>query len=158
GVNDRFGGLTLVSEDEGIDYNFGERGGQIAGWVYADDSNDGIRQPTEAGIPNVTLTLSGTSASGLSVNVTVQTDANGRYVFTDLLPADAAGYTIRETQPVTYADGLDAVGTLEGAPSGTLGNDVISAIAYRGGDGDNYNFGERGSSLAGTVYNDANRN
>lgn len=158
GTNDRFGGLALVSEDAGIDYNFGERGGQIAGWVYVDTNNDGIRQPTEAGIPGVTLTLTGRSASGLAVNATVVTDANGRYVFTGLLPADAAGYTIRETQPVTYADGLDAVGTVEGAATGTLGNDVISAIAYRGGNGDNYNFGERGASLAGTVYNDANRN
>ncbi|SDZ67890.1 conserved repeat domain-containing protein/fimbrial isopeptide formation D2 domain-containing protein [Variovorax sp. YR266] len=158
GTNDRFGGLALVSEDVGIDYNFGERGGQIAGWVYVDTNNDGVRQPTEVGIPGVTLTLTGRSASGLVVNATVVTDASGRYVFTGLLPADAAGYTIRETQPVTYADGLDAVGTLEGTASGTLGNDVIGAIAYRGGNGDNYNFGERGASLAGTVYNDANRN
>lgn len=157
-VNDRFGGIALVSEDVGIDYNFGERGGQIAGWVYVDNNNDGVRQAGEPGIAGVTLTLTGRSASGLAVNATVVTDATGRYVFTGLLPADAAGYTIRETQPVTYADGLDAVGTLDGVPSGTLGNDVIGAIAYRGGNGDNYNFGERGASLAGTVYNDANRN
>ncbi|REM31149.1 hypothetical protein DSI31_13300, partial [Mycobacterium tuberculosis] len=75
----------------------------MAGWVYVDTNNDGIRQPTEAGIPGVTLTLTGRSASGLAVNATVVTDASGRYVFTGLLPADAAGYTIRETQPVTYA-------------------------------------------------------
>ncbi|MGJ7529673.1 SdrD B-like domain-containing protein [Variovorax sp. GB1P17] len=157
-VNDRFGGLALVSEDVGIDYNFGERGGQIGGWVYVDSNNDGIRQAGEPGIAGVALTLTGRTSGGLPVNATVVTDANGRYAFTGLLPADAAGYTVRETQPVTYADGLDAVGTLDGVPSGTLGNDVISAIAYRGGNGDNYNFGERGASLAGTVYNDANRN
>ena len=158
GVNDRIGDIVLASEEVGIDYNFGELGGQIAGWVYVDGNNDGVRQPGEPGIPNVTLTLTGRSASGLVVNATVVTDATGRYVFTGLLPADAAGYTIRETQPVTYADGLDAVGTLEGVRSGTLGNDVISAIAYAGGNGDDYNFGERGASLAGTVYNDANGN
>jgi large repetitive protein len=157
-VNDRFGALVLASEEAGIDYNFGERGGQIAGWVYVDSNNDGIRQAGEPGIPGVTLTLTGRSASGLVVNATAVTDANGRYVFTGLLPADATGYTVRETQPVTYADGLDAVGTLDGTASGTLGNDVLSAIAYRGGNGDNYNFGERGASIAGTVYNDANRN
>jgi hypothetical protein len=147
-----------VSEEAGIDYNFGERGGQIGGWVYVDANNDGVRQPAEAGIAGVTLTLTGRSASGLAVNATAVTDAAGRYVFTGLLPADAAGYTVRETQPATYADGLDAVGTLDGTPSGTLGNDVLGAIAYRGGNGENYNFGERGASLAGTVYNDANRN
>lgn len=158
GTNDRFGGLALVSEDVGIDFNFGERGGQIAGWVYVDTNNDGIRQPTETGIVGVTITLTGRTAGGQAVNATAVTDASGRYVFTGLLPADAAGYTLRETQPATYADGLDAVGTLDGTPSGTLGNDVLSAIAYRGGNGENYNFGERGASLAGTVYNDANRN
>jgi uncharacterized repeat protein (TIGR01451 family) len=158
GVNDRIGDIVLASEEVGIDYNFGELGGQIAGWVYVDGNNDGVRQPGEPGIPNVTLTLTGRSASGLAVNATVVTDATGRYVFTGLLPADAAGYTLRETQPVTYADGLDAVGTLEGVRSGTLGNDVIGAIAYAGGNGDDYNFGERGASLAGTVYNDANGN
>jgi len=157
-VNDRFGALVLASEEAGIDYNFGERGGQIAGWVYVDGNNDGIRQAGEPGIPGVTLTITGRSASGLVVNATAVTDATGRYVFTGLLPADAAGYTVRETQPVTYADGLDAVGTLDGTASGKPGNDELSAIAYRGGNGDNYNFGERGASIAGTVYNDANRN
>lgn len=157
-VNDRFGALVLASEEAGIDYNFGERGGQIAGWVYVDTNNDGIRQAGEPGIPGVSVTLTGRSASGLAVNVTVVTDANGRYVFTGLLPADATGYTLRETQPVTYADGLDSVGTLDGTASGTRGNDVLSGIMYRGGNGDDYNFGERGASLAGTVYNDANRN
>ncbi|WP_140844353.1 SdrD B-like domain-containing protein [Variovorax guangxiensis] len=158
GTNDRIGAIALVSEEAGIDYDFGERGGQIGGWTYVDGNNDGVRQPGEPGIPGVTLMLTGRSASGLTVNATAVSDANGQYVFTGLLPADAAGYTVRETQPVTYADGLDAVGTLEGKASGTLGNDVISAIAYAGGNGDNYNFGERGASLAGTVYNDANGN
>jgi uncharacterized repeat protein (TIGR01451 family) len=157
-VNDRFGALVLASEEAGIDYNFGERGGQIAGWVYVDSNNDGVRQAGEPGIPGVNVTLTGRSASGLAVNATVVTDANGRYVFTGLLPADATGYTLRETQPVTFADGLDAVGTLDGTAVGKPGNDVLSGIMYRGGNGDDYNFGERGASIAGTVYNDANRN
>ena len=157
-VNDRFGALVLASEEAGIDYNFGERGGQIAGWVYVDSNNDGVRQAGEPGIPGVSVTLTGRSASGLAVNATVVTDANGRYVFTGLLPADATGYTLRETQPVTFADGLDAVGTLDGTAVGKPGNDVLSGIMYRGGNGDDYNFGERGASIAGTVYNDANRN
>ncbi|MDR6889202.1 MULTISPECIES: SdrD B-like domain-containing protein [Variovorax] len=157
-VNDRFGALVLASEEAGIDYNFGERGGQIAGWVYVDTNNDGIRQAGEPGIPGVSVTLTGRSASGLAVNATVVTDANGRYVFTGLLPADPTGYTLRETQPVTFADGLDSVGSLDGTAVGKPGNDVLSGIMYRGGNGDDYNFGERGASIAGTVYNDANRN
>lgn len=157
-TNDRFGGIALVSEEAGIDYNFGERGGQLGGWVYADGNNDGVRQAGEPGIPGVTLTLTGRSASGLAVNASAVTDADGRYVFTGLLPADASGYTLREAQPVTYADGIDAAGTLNGNPSGSTGNDVLGTIAYAGGNGENYNFGERGASLAGLVYNDANGN
>jgi uncharacterized repeat protein (TIGR01451 family) len=158
GTNDRFNGLPLVSEDVGIDYNFGERGGQIAGWVYVDGSKDGVRQPGEPGIAGVTITLSGRTAGGAPVSLTTVTAADGRYTFLGLLPADADGYAIRETQPVTYVDGLDAVGTLDGTASGSLGNDVLGAIAYHGGNGDNYDFGEHGASLAGTVYNDANAN
>ena len=157
-VNDRIGAIALVSEEAGIDYDFGERGGQIAGWVYDDTNNDGVRPQGEPAIAGVSLRLTGRSTGGLAVDMTVTTDASGRYVFTGLVPADAAGYTVRETQPVTYADGLDAVGTVEGAASGTLGNDTFTAIAFARGNGDNYNFGERGASLAGTVWNDANGN
>ncbi len=157
-VNDRIGGISLVSEEAGVGYDFGERGGQIGGWVYVDSNNDGIRQPGEGGIAGVSLRLTGRSAGGLPVDLAATTDARGRYAFTGLLPADASGYTVRETQPATYADGLDAVGTLDGTASGTLGNDLITAIAFISGNGDNYNFGERAASLAGTVWNDANGN
>ncbi|MGC3964666.1 MAG: SdrD B-like domain-containing protein [Rhodocyclaceae bacterium] len=158
GVNDRFGDIVLVSEEAGVRYDFGERGGQLGGYVYVDSNNDGVRQTTEPGIAGVTVTLTGTSASGLAIKQVVTTDANGRYVFSDVLPANDAGYTITETQPVTYADGIDAVGQIGGVANGTLGNDVIRAITYKGGEGDNYNFGERGASLAGLVYNDVNGN
>ncbi|MEO6408989.1 MAG: SdrD B-like domain-containing protein, partial [Burkholderiaceae bacterium] len=158
GVNDRFGGIALVSEETGVNYDFGEGGGQLGGFVYVDSNNDGVRQPGETGIAGVTLTLTGRSQSGNPVNLTATTDENGHYVFSNLPSADAAGYTIRETQPVAWGDGLDSVGTLDGAASGTAGNDVINAIAYRGGLGENYNFGERGATLEGTVYVDGNRN
>ncbi len=158
GVNDRFGGIALASEEAGTGYDFGERGGQIAGTVYVDGNDDGAQDAGEAGIPGVTLTLTGRTRSGAAVNVTTTTDADGRYVFDGLLPSDAAGYTLTETQPVTYADGRDTAGRVGGAAAGTAGNDVIAGIVYPGGNGEGYLFGERGASIAGQVFNDANGN
>ncbi|MCM5680469.1 SpaA isopeptide-forming pilin-related protein [Schlegelella sp. S2-27] len=158
GVDDRFGAIVLASEEAGIDYDFGERGGQLAGEVYVDSDNDGTRDAGERGIAGVTLTLTGRSSTGTTVNLTATTDADGHYSFEGLLPSDASGYTITETQPATYADGLDTAGRFNGTVVGTAGDDAISGIVYTGGNGDGYLFGERGASLAGLVFNDANRN
>ncbi|MFT4173091.1 MAG: SdrD B-like domain-containing protein [Rhodocyclaceae bacterium] len=157
-TNDRFGNIVLAAEEAGVAYDFGERGGQLGGYVYVDSNKDGVRQVTEPGIPGVTLTLTGQTASGTAVSLTVQTDANGQYAFSGVLPANDAGYTVTETQPITYADGLDTAGQVAGVASGVAGNDVIRAIAYKGGDGDGYNFGELGASLSGLVYTDVNGN
>ncbi|MDQ7990002.1 MAG: SdrD B-like domain-containing protein [Candidatus Dactylopiibacterium sp.] len=158
GVNDRFGEIVLMSEEAGVRYDFGERGGQLGGYVYADSNLDGVRQTTEPGIGGVTVTLSGVTAGGVAITRVTTTDAQGHYAFSDVLPADAAGYTLTETQPPTYADGTDAAGQVGGVSTGVAGNDVIRAIAYAGGEGSDYNFGERGASLAGLVYNDVSGN
>jgi len=73
GVNDRFGGIVLVSEEAGVDFDFGERGGQLTGHVYVDSNGNGQRDAGEPPISGVTLTLTGTSAGGLPVNVTATT-------------------------------------------------------------------------------------
>ena len=146
--------------------NFGEIGASLAGQVYVDTSNDGVRQaPGEAAIAGVTVTLSGTDANGAAVNRTTSTAPDGTYRFDDLL---AGTYSISETQPSAYLDGLDAVGAITGPnPSvapGTLGNDVVTAIALPiEGIGAGYDFGEKvrptpaGTAfLEGVVWVDAN--
>ena len=76
---------------------------------------------------------------------------DGTYVFTDLL---SGTYRIVETQPVTYNDGVDRVGT----SGGTLANDDVSAINLSAGtDATGYTFGERGTTVRGTVWVDANK-
>lgn len=154
GVNDRFGGVALGSEEAGTDYDFGELGGQLGGHVYIDRDNDGQRDPGEPGIAGVTITLSGTAANGAAVNRTAVTDATGRFQFDGLLPSDASGYTLTETQPAAYGDGLDTAGQVNGAPMGQAGNDLITGIVHLGGAGDGYLFGERAASIAGSVFND----
>ncbi|RZL08861.1 MAG: DUF11 domain-containing protein, partial [Rubrivivax sp.] len=133
----------------------------LAGLVYVDTNGNGRHDSGEPGIPGVALSLSGTALDGTSVNRTATTGSDGRYAFPGLPPANPGGYTITETQPATYADGLDRSGQVNGNPTGTAGNDVISGIAYTTGtgtNGDGFDFGEVGASLAGSVYNDANRN
>ncbi|MFT7774456.1 SdrD B-like domain-containing protein [Roseateles sp.] len=159
GTNDRFGDIQLASEEQGVDYDFGERGGQIAGQVYVDRNDNGQRDAGEAPIPGVTLTLTGRTASGQAVNLTVTTDAQGRYSFDGLLPSDAAGYAITETQPKSYADGRDAVGRIGGQTVGQAdGSDRTGHIVFPGGVGEGYDFGERGASLTGHVINDVDGN
>jgi uncharacterized repeat protein (TIGR01451 family) len=159
GVNDRFGAIVLASEEAGVDYDFGERGGQISGHVYVDSNGNGQRDAGESPIAGVALTLTGTSAGGLPVSLTATTGADGQYLFDGVLPSDATGYSIAETQPVTYADGADTVGRLDGTPAGTLAtNDRIAGLVYTGGSGDGYDFGEQGASLSGSVSNDVNGN
>ncbi|KQY88289.1 hypothetical protein ASD35_11915 [Pelomonas sp. Root1444] len=159
GVNDRFGAIVLASEEAGTGYDFGERGGQITGNVYVDGNANGQRDAGELPIAGVTLTLTGTSAGGLPVSLTATTGADGQYLFDGVLPSDATGYVITETQPVTHADGADSVGRLNGASAGALAaNDRIGSLVYTGGSGDGYDFGEQGASLAGSVSNDVNGN
>ncbi len=145
--------ILLASGDVGIEYNFAERSGSIAGSVYVDSNNNGILDANEMGIANTTLRLTGIDDQGNGVNFETQTDANGNYIFAGLSPSDSNGYAISEVQPAAWADGLDAVGTV----GGTVGNDLLSNIAVDFTTmAMGYNFGEVGGSLSGTVFNDLN--
>ena len=152
------GGLT--------DVNFGEIGSSMAGQVYIDSNDNGTRQaPGEGPIAGVTVTLAGTDVNNAAVTRTAVTAPDGSYSFDDLL---GGVYTVTETQPSTYLDGTDKVGTITGpsasAAPGTLGNDVISAISLPvEAVGTGYDFGEKlrptpaGTAfLEGIVWNDAN--
>jgi len=128
----------------------------LAGSVYVDLNGNGIRDPGESGINGVSVTISGTDAAGQSVNRVATSDASGNFLFIDLLTPNAAGYSVAETvQPAAFADGLDAAGTA----GGSAGNDLISAIHLAvNTDATGYTFGERGTTVAGTVFKDVNGN
>jgi Ca2+-binding RTX toxin-like protein len=114
--------------------------GSLSGFVYIDANNNGIKDLSEIGIVNVNVTLSGTNNLGQTVNQSIVTLADGSYNFSNLLPGN---YTIIETQPAGYADGIDSLGTIAGIPTGNLGNDTVSNITLQSGkNGINYNFGE----------------
>ena len=83
----------------------------LSGFVYADASNDGVRDPGEIAIPGVTITLSGMDNLGAQVTLITVTDTVGFYQFEGLRPGN---YTITETQPAAFLDGHDTIGTQNG--------------------------------------------
>ncbi|WP_164557849.1 DUF11 domain-containing protein [Massilia atriviolacea] len=164
------GNVVLVAGDAAINNNFGETGQGLGGAVYADLNNNGVKDTGEPGIPGVQVTLSGNTATGASVCVeispnpcTIVTDSNGSYSFTGLPSSDPAGYVLTEQSQASaplsnYADGIDAVGTVNGVVRGSMTNDKFSGIVIGTGQfGSNYNFGESTASLSGKVYLDGDR-
>ncbi|MBX7106574.1 MAG: FG-GAP-like repeat-containing protein, partial [Gemmataceae bacterium] len=141
----------------------------LFGFVFVDTNANGLRDPGEAGIPNVLITISGTAFAGrpqarplVAADVpggqlTILTDANGRWEF---LPIPTGTYTITELQPTRYLDGNEQNGDPSPANGIVVGDDmfsnvILSAVPYRGP----FNFGELPpSSVGGNVYFDANAN
>ncbi|WP_411846710.1 SdrD B-like domain-containing protein [Roseibacillus persicicus] len=144
----------------------------LSGKVYHDDDradgdagadNLGNLDVTEAGIPGVTITLTGTDIFGNSVELTTVTDENGDYSFAGINPGT---YDVIETQPAgwfsTTTDSGDVIDTSASpssttADQGMAGSDTITGITLAGGErGVDFNFGEDLASLGDTVWIDGN--
>jgi uncharacterized protein (DUF2141 family) len=145
--------ITLGAGIAGLRNDFGEvKAASLSGSVYADANNNGVKDPGEAGLGGVTLTLSGTDDLGKSVSSSTTSAGDGSYSFANLRPGS---YTVTETtQPAGFIEGKDTAGNL----GGTAKPGVLSAIPLpSAGAGVNYNFGHiQPGSLAGFVYNDVN--
>ncbi|MBV5308358.1 SdrD B-like domain-containing protein, partial [Chromatium okenii] len=151
--NDIITGIVLAEGQNSLNNNFGElKPASVSGFVYIDNSDDGIKDGNESSISGVTVTLTGTDDLGVIAPISVQTDENGKYSFDDLRPGT---YTVKETQPTDYLDGKDKAGAPGG---GVAGNDVINTIVLNSSDSStNNNFGElpQPAQLSGFVYVDA---
>ncbi|MDY0186147.1 MAG: SdrD B-like domain-containing protein, partial [Desulfuromonadaceae bacterium] len=147
----------------------------IAGVVFVDSNNNGIQDTGETGIAGTPVTLTGTDAYDNAVNITLNTAADGSFLFsnqsggaqTDALgylnAANASGYTLTQSLPTSYFDGLDSIGTASGnhAQDGSVSStDLITAITLgRETAAIDYQFGEiAAASLAGRVCVDSNDN
>jgi protocatechuate 3,4-dioxygenase beta subunit len=161
GAGDNTAGGVLAGNQNRTDVDFGYAGvSSISGAVFEDANNDGVRQAAEPGIPGTLLVLDGTDVFGNPVRdpltgglLTVTADANGNYAFGNLPPGT---YTVSEQQPAGFLDGTDAAGPR----GGVVDPDRISQIVLGPGQtAPANNFGElRPASVAGTVYEDRNRN
>lgn len=159
---------------------------KIAGRVFLDLNNngdqDGTTLITDQGIGGVTLTLTGTDKYGNAVSRVVTTSSaaagpgsvRGDYLFENLAPSDAAGYTITETQPAAYGNGVAQGNTARAirnatstnvSPSGasystsnTSTSSVIAGVVLAsGGNGVQFDFPEiQKPYLSGFVYVDTN--
>ncbi len=148
---DEITGANLSPAEVAVDYNFGELipPTSIAGFVYLDTDDDGIRDPGEPGIEGVPIEL--LDAAGNALGVRRTTDATGFYKFDRLAPGT---YAVAEAeQPSAYRDGKDTPGNKGG--TSLVDEDRIVNVALRSRDvAIDYNFGERlmPGSLRGVVH------
>ncbi len=123
----------------------------LSGFVYVDQNNNGVKDADEAGVANMTVTLTSTDNQGHAVNLTQATGTDGSYSFANLVPGI---YSLTESGADSFLDGKDTAGS----QGGTTGHDTITNVVLGAGvNGVNNNFGElQPASLSGFVYFDVN--
>lgn len=165
--------ITLPAGADASGYDFGERPvpttvtNNLSGRVYLDQNRNGRADADETGIAGVTIVLSGNSRSGVRVERSVVTGADGRFYFTGLPESAPEGYVLAEIQPAGYRDGQNSIPAgnpgraVQAKPVAAGAQDRIEALVL--GEGmilANYEFGEQAmlGSIGGAVYIDRNDN
>ncbi|BDU16637.1 SdrD B-like domain-containing protein [Lysobacter auxotrophicus] len=159
-TTDRISDIDLaVGNGQGTDFNFGENPTDVAisGRVWLDTNDNGVIDSGETGIAGIAMRLTGINNNGIPVLQDVNTDADGNYVFTGLVPGT---YTVTETvQPTGTFNGTTVVGTVGGTATdrATTPSSISGIVTTAGVPGTGYNFGEiQPASIAGSVFYDFN--
>ncbi|MGA0605239.1 SdrD B-like domain-containing protein [Phenylobacterium sp. VNQ135] len=166
GAQDTVTGIALGPDEARSGYNFGERppGAAVRGRIYLDANASGAWDAGDTGLPGVAIRLTGTDTAGAAVDRSLVTDAEGRYAFSGLPASGAAGYTVTQTQPAAYRDGVTLVaagqpGTAASTKPVAAGDaDRITGLVLAAGDDrPGYDFAELnpGAELTGYVFIDA---
>lgn len=139
-----------------LTYDFGLwKGNGLGDFVFLDANQNGIQDPGEGGIPNVTVTLKNSTGG---VVATTTTDANGMYFFTDIY--GLTNYSLTFTTPNGYAPSPANQGADDTKDSDPV-NGVISAVTVPIGTWNHtFDAGFYLSSmqLGDRVFYDANNN
>lgn len=155
----KFGGLAGATANGGFEeWAVRSTGGKsgtagtasLAGSVWIDRNQDGVRAADDTGLAGVTVTLNGVDDLGRNVCLITTTAADGSYTFSNLR---AGTYSVFESQPVSddptsafygLLDGDDHLGTVNGVANGVLSeNDKFVSIQLSNGAvGLGYDFTE----------------
>lgn len=84
---------------------------ELHGRNWVDTNGNGIFETGEIPLPGVSLLLTGTNDLGQSVSITTTSQLDGSYDFLNLRPGT---YTVTQTQPTFFVDGLDYLGSVGG--------------------------------------------
>ena len=150
GNRDNSSTISLAAGEDNLDQDFGYNSGtgSIGDTIYFDADNSGSETPGDAGIPGVTVTLTGdVNNDGIEDTLTAVTDDNGTYLFENLADGD---YTIT-VGPATLPAGMEQTADPDGVSDDSS---VITLLP----DEDNLvqDFGYRGTgSIGDTIWNDA---
>ena len=142
-----------------IDVNFGfVKPASVGDYTWMDVNRDGLQDADEPALPGVTVTLTRadgsavTDASGNPV-AAVTTDANGKYVFENLLPGD---YKVSFQAPAGFEATTSEAGDDRAADSNGASASVTLA---QGQTDDTIDFGAVGTGVIGDqLFVDVNQN
>ncbi|MFC1481656.1 SdrD B-like domain-containing protein [Candidatus Neomarinimicrobiota bacterium] len=122
------GAISVDGADVTVDFGYALP--NVSGTVFFDLNKDGMQNPGEAGIAGITVTLSDGS--------TTVTDADGNYIFENVLPG-------------TYTVDVDPEGTLAGLTSSTS---ISQSIDVGYADVNDVDFGYELPVVSGVVFFD----
>uniref|UniRef100_UPI003865DF47 SdrD B-like domain-containing protein n=1 Tax=Pseudoalteromonas sp. Ld20 TaxID=649165 RepID=UPI003865DF47 len=128
----------------------------VSGRVYFDENQDGTITGNDTLLANVDITLTGKDIFGTDINLTTQTSAQGEYTFENLFASDANGYTVAQTQPALYKDGVER--NSSGAIAGSDLTDTVTVVLTTSNE--LVDFTEQNpdtATISGRVYFDANQ-
>ncbi|MFK7934393.1 MAG: SdrD B-like domain-containing protein, partial [Saprospiraceae bacterium] len=132
---------------------------KLGNFVWNDVDKDGIQDGNEPGIPNVTVTLTGTNINGGTVNRTTTTDATGMYMFDGLVPGD---YKVTFTQPTGFRPTVQDQGGDDAMDSDINPNTgMTQVVTLDYGDYDetlDAGYFSSGVNIGDFVFIDSNRN
>ncbi|KPH89168.1 hypothetical protein AMS58_21390, partial [Pseudoalteromonas porphyrae] len=119
--------VVLTTNNEFVDFTEqNPNTASVSGRVYFDENQDGTITGNDTLLANVDITLTGKNIFGSTISLTTQTNAQGEYTFENLFASDANGYTVAQTQPALYKDGVER--NSSGAIAGSDLTDTVTVV------------------------------